>query len=399
MNSEHRGKNRTKEENLDAALSQAHTKNGLTLANAGNATEAIVEFKAALAVDPWNNQALKNLALAFRKTGDFSSSISSYRRLVVLDSLNADVYNSLGSVQEAAGEFQPALEAYTEAIRLDPSAWWPRYNVAAILLKQRRVEPAIMQLHKVLTLHPGLPEANQLLAKANRIRNRHHLSEKLGRTTRRFLRKRPEDGNRLRFREIADNLSSIVTVTKVPEGCIEPTFDKAGTLAALSVIEQEFTVEWLSMTMPPHEIKRGWKLARRFVQDAGDVPVADMEIAAFIKLASDLSWARTLPEYKPSILMMLKGSSSNQRKHSNIEKVKYEAYVASVLAHGIHKAEFVPRSTTRTPDLKILHSSKPIFVECKRKDAYILAPDAKKVCLAPASRRNNEAAGGKRCKL
>jgi len=93
---------------------------GALLSSAGAYEQAIPRFEDALRLDPTNDTAAANLALAYKNAGKTSAGIDLIRR-TVKERPSAALYNMLGGMDEESGEFVEAAQSFQRAVELDPS--------------------------------------------------------------------------------------------------------------------------------------------------------------------------------------------------------------------------------------------------------------------------------------
>ena len=93
---------------------------GALLTSAGAYEQAIPRFEDALRLDPANDTAAANLALAYKNDGKTSAALDLLRR-TVKDRPSAALYNMLGGMDEDSGEFVEAVQSFQRAVELGPN--------------------------------------------------------------------------------------------------------------------------------------------------------------------------------------------------------------------------------------------------------------------------------------
>jgi tetratricopeptide (TPR) repeat protein len=93
---------------------------GVLLSSAGAYEQAIPRFEDALRLDPMNDAATLNLALAYKSSGKTSAAIDLIRR-TVKEQPSAAFYDMLGGLDEESGEFVDAVQSFQRAVELDPN--------------------------------------------------------------------------------------------------------------------------------------------------------------------------------------------------------------------------------------------------------------------------------------
>ena len=114
----------------------AHNVLGIALAERGHLDEAIVEFRAATALDPESGQAEWHLGAALASQGANEEATVHLTRSVALEPRNSRAVSDLGLILARQGRFDEAAERLQRAIALDPNAADARRNLA--LVEQRR---------------------------------------------------------------------------------------------------------------------------------------------------------------------------------------------------------------------------------------------------------------------
>ena len=94
---------------------------GLLFASRNALQPAVQRFEAALRLDPSNEDATLNLALAEKATGKSSEAVDRLQRAVVLRP-SAALYSALGGMEEESGQYVEAVQSYQRAVELDPSS-------------------------------------------------------------------------------------------------------------------------------------------------------------------------------------------------------------------------------------------------------------------------------------
>ena len=111
---------------------------------------AIPAFQAALQLDAKSWEARYNLALALIQSNDGRHAESELRTVIQQKPDFAPARNALGLVLERRGEREDAAEQFKEAVRLDPSFAFAFYNLAQVLMAQKRYDAAVYYLRQGL---------------------------------------------------------------------------------------------------------------------------------------------------------------------------------------------------------------------------------------------------------
>ena len=93
---------------------------GVLLSSAGAYEQAIPRFKEALRLDPTNDSATVNLALAYKSVGKTEAAIDLIRA-TIKERPSGALYNMLGGLDEESGEYMEAVQSFQRAVELDPN--------------------------------------------------------------------------------------------------------------------------------------------------------------------------------------------------------------------------------------------------------------------------------------
>ncbi len=170
---------------------------GFVLLDAGRPADAIPVLRTALAIQPSNEKAHRNLWRALKETGDDEALIAAYRESIRMLPNLADAHYNLGNALLRRNELGAAVESYREAVRVapevatyhgalaaalrrsgdlagaeaenraalgrDPALVLARYELALVLDAQGRRAEAIAELEEALRRKPDYAEARRLL--------------------------------------------------------------------------------------------------------------------------------------------------------------------------------------------------------------------------------------------
>jgi tetratricopeptide (TPR) repeat protein len=82
--------------------------------------KAIVKFKEAIALYPYDYEYFNSLGLAYKKKNDFGPAAEALKQSIELQPSVWENWSNLGSVYKHQGMSKEALEAYTKALSLNP---------------------------------------------------------------------------------------------------------------------------------------------------------------------------------------------------------------------------------------------------------------------------------------
>jgi tetratricopeptide (TPR) repeat protein len=131
--------------------------------------QAVADFSAALAIEPKNALALKNRAVVLSLLRKTNEALADFDAALKLDPNFVAVYIARGSMYYGLGNSDKSLYAKAEAdlakaIELDPQSALARYNYAATLEAQNKIEEAMKEYDQAIKLDSRDPLAYNNLA-------------------------------------------------------------------------------------------------------------------------------------------------------------------------------------------------------------------------------------------
>jgi len=139
---------------LNDRLAVSRTRLGRAYRRIGRHDEAIVEFEAALALDPLNGDARGGLASIYRVRGNLELAEELHREQVSLRPGDWRSYLGLGIFLDRAGRFEEAFEVQTRAVKLAPDNPLTRRNLSGTLFRLGRIAEARKEIQKAIEIRP-----------------------------------------------------------------------------------------------------------------------------------------------------------------------------------------------------------------------------------------------------
>jgi predicted O-linked N-acetylglucosamine transferase (SPINDLY family) len=127
---------------------------GIALHRSGDLVGAEREYRAQLAVDPDNADALHLLGLIAYRAGDHREALALVGRALAREPDNPVFLGNLGNIQKDAGEPTLAMQSYRRALALDPQAAGPRNNLGTLLMAGGDLDEALACFRAVLQRAP-----------------------------------------------------------------------------------------------------------------------------------------------------------------------------------------------------------------------------------------------------
>ena len=122
---------------------------------AGRLREAEALYRAILAAEPGNADALHLLGVARHQQGAHDEAIALIGKAVAADPRRPEFHNNLGEAQRLCGRPAQAEQAYRAALALDANLAAAHGNLGHALLAQERVEAAAESYERAAALDPG----------------------------------------------------------------------------------------------------------------------------------------------------------------------------------------------------------------------------------------------------
>jgi Tfp pilus assembly protein PilF len=149
----------------------AHLNLGNAFLQVGKIQDAVVEYEAALKIEPFLAEPHNNLGTILIRSGHLPEAINHYEQALRIKLDYPEAQNNLGLALMAAGEFEAAVQHLKAAIQLNPNYGEARYNLAVLLANQGRTDDAISQLERAVDVEPNRPEFRRQLEALRRLKS------------------------------------------------------------------------------------------------------------------------------------------------------------------------------------------------------------------------------------
>ena len=153
---------------------RSRTNLGNTLLAAGRLPEALVQYEAALRIQPYTPEAHINLSNAFARLGRPAEAVEHGEAALRLEPDSADAQVNVGNALVQLGRIDEAISHYEAALRIQPDAADIQVDLGAALLKAGRTADALRRYEAAVRLKPADADAHftlgNLYAETNRIR-------------------------------------------------------------------------------------------------------------------------------------------------------------------------------------------------------------------------------------
>jgi tetratricopeptide (TPR) repeat protein len=146
-----------------APCATAHQNLGASYARTSRLPDAILQYRAALQIEPLNKPSQQGLAKALTDTNQFDDAAQAWDRFLQYTPNNARAHFLFANVQRARGKPDEAVQQYTEALRLEPGMTDARLGLAGLLAERGKMDEAAAECRQVLASEPEQPMAHYIL--------------------------------------------------------------------------------------------------------------------------------------------------------------------------------------------------------------------------------------------
>jgi predicted O-linked N-acetylglucosamine transferase (SPINDLY family) len=132
---------------------------GLIAYRAGELTQARALVEGALALDADNPVFLSNLGNILKDAGDADGAMQRYRRALEIDARQSGAHNNLGTLLLAAGRREEAIECFRAVLAAAPDHARAWFNLGTALAQQGDVADAAHAHRRAVSLQPAFTQA------------------------------------------------------------------------------------------------------------------------------------------------------------------------------------------------------------------------------------------------
>ncbi len=134
----------------------------------GDYTEAIPEWRKALAMEPDDPRAHNGFGETLARDGKRDEALTQFRAAIAEKPEFAEAHNNLGVLFAALGKPADATAEFNQALEINPGYADSHNNLGRLMLEQHRVPEAIDQFQAAIEINPGFAEAHNNLGYAYR---------------------------------------------------------------------------------------------------------------------------------------------------------------------------------------------------------------------------------------
>jgi len=141
-------------------VSLAYSQRGIVFGKKGATDRAIADLETAIALNPYNYDALMNLGVAFMKTSRFDKAIENVEKAIGVKPDSHEAYVYRGILYEEMDQLDKAIADYTKAITLDPTYFETYNNRGTVFGKLGQLDRAIADYTEAIRRNPRHVDAH-----------------------------------------------------------------------------------------------------------------------------------------------------------------------------------------------------------------------------------------------
>ncbi|MBS2009995.1 MAG: tetratricopeptide repeat protein [Cyanobacteria bacterium SZAS TMP-1] len=145
---------------IDPDLAEAHEELGKISLSSGNVPQAIEELTRACALNPGKASVHAALGVAYQYKGRQKEAIAQFNRAIALDSKDASSLFNLGNAYAAGGQNSEAMASYKKAVAIDPNMAVAHNNMGSLYALNNNNTAAIKEFEAALAQAPGMASAH-----------------------------------------------------------------------------------------------------------------------------------------------------------------------------------------------------------------------------------------------
>ena len=148
--------------------SESRTQKGLLLWRAGYREEALVHYREAVRLKPWDASLFRSLGVLLSELGIMEEAREKLETAIRLDPKLDNVHYDLGIVLQALGKMKEAETAYRTAQKMNPNHAEAYNNLGIVLAQSGNLTAAAEQFARAVQIDPDNKEAAGNLARARK---------------------------------------------------------------------------------------------------------------------------------------------------------------------------------------------------------------------------------------
>jgi tetratricopeptide (TPR) repeat protein len=155
--------------NLHPSLTEGWFELGNVLAAEGKFADALASYAAARAQRPQDAQTVVRIGKVHLLLNQHAEAVQCFREAVKFNPADWEAHYELGGELDAAGQLEAARDEFAAAVKLKPGYSRAHFNYGALLAKQGRLAEAQREFAEALRQEPDYKNAQDSLAKVQRL--------------------------------------------------------------------------------------------------------------------------------------------------------------------------------------------------------------------------------------
>jgi len=151
---------------LQPDFQHAHVEAAIALTQKGKLDEALARLNEALALDPNQSRAHGHAGIVLAQSGRLDEALARFRKALEIDPYYRTAHANLGRIYVEQGKLEQATVSFRTAMELDDHDPQGHFELGNVLFKRQMLAEAIEQFKKTLALDPQVIDAHLLLSKS-----------------------------------------------------------------------------------------------------------------------------------------------------------------------------------------------------------------------------------------
>jgi len=127
-------------------------------------SQAIINCRKAIELDPFDVASYNHLGLTFKAQGKFDEAIKNYRQALEVKPDSADVYTNMGRTFAMQGKMNDAANCFLQALQIRPDYTSARNNLGNVFISQGKVTEALNCYRQAIEVNPRYADAYNNIA-------------------------------------------------------------------------------------------------------------------------------------------------------------------------------------------------------------------------------------------
>ena len=118
--------------------------------------DAVIEYRKAIAIDPYNASIVSRLGISYHQQQRLDEAARQYRNVLKMNPYYLEAVSNLGSIEYVRGRYDRAISYYNEAMEIRPGSAGVLQNIGSCLFAMERYREGFQAYRLALETDPGL---------------------------------------------------------------------------------------------------------------------------------------------------------------------------------------------------------------------------------------------------